>query len=178
MISFEPSPDTAQLMECSASKLLDNARLINSKSSSSTNNNVGTIFRHPDSPGMTSFGGINSSFPFEALSSNLNINNNNKKKKKNMSSSNVKVDSIRILRAEDVLVEYGLPEGRSDALILLKVDVEGFEMQAIRGVYLYRFPFQFLTFELFREVIEAAGEDPVDLLFYVKDAGYKCSYGR
>lgn len=84
-----------------------------------------------------------------------------------MSSSNVKVDSIRILRAEDVLVEYGLPEGRSDALILLKV-----------GVYLYRFPFQFLTFELFREVIEAAGEDPVDLLFYVKDAGYKCSYGR
>lgn len=43
VISFEPSPDTAQLMECSASKLLDNARLINSKSSSSTNNNVGTI---------------------------------------------------------------------------------------------------------------------------------------
>jgi len=58
------------------------------------------------------------------------------------------------------------------------VDVEGYELRALRGVNLTRFPFQYLTFEFFPLMVKASGDDPVDILTLVRDAGYKCDYEK
>mmetsp|Transcript_25943 Transcript_25943/g.47045 ORF Transcript_25943/g.47045 Transcript_25943/m.47045 type:complete len:122 (+) Transcript_25943:619-984(+) len=92
---------------------------------------------------------------------------------------------IRLLRVENVLVEHGVPEGRSDALRLLKVDVEGYELRAFRGVNLTRFPFRYVTFEFFPEMIRSSSsnngnddDDALDLLMLVRESGYICDYEK
>jgi len=85
VISFEPAPNTTALLKCTVSELLslDNSDSVirtggRQKGSASGSIRVieagasdvkseGKMVRHPDSPGMTTFGGANTSFPMEEL---------------------------------------------------------------------------------------------------------------
>ena len=167
VIAFEPAPDTAALIQCTASELFGDAEgaITVIEAGASDTESAGKMSRHPASPGMTTFGDINQSFPLEEL-------------KNSAGKGTTAVGLIRLLRAEHVLAEHGVPEGRSDALRLLKVDAEGFELRALRGINLTRFPFQLLTFEFFPEMLRASGDAPVDLLMFVREAGYDCDYER
>lgn len=163
VLSFEPAPDTAKLLKCSAGELKDVAtagliRVIEAGASDVESEAI--LLRHPNSPGMTTFGGNSSGFPLKELKN----------------SNGTAVGTVRLLRVENVLMEHGIPEGRYDRLRLLKVDAEGFELHAFRGLNLTRFPFQFLTFEFFPKMLKASGDDPVDLLLLIRYARYKCDY--
>lgn len=170
VIAFEPAPDTAALIQCTASELLDDAEgaITVVEAGASDTESAGKMSRHPASPGMTTFGDINQSFPLEELQNSAGEG----------TTTTTAVGLIRLLRAEHVLAEHGVPEGRSDALRLLKVDAEGFELRALRGINLTRFPFQLLTFEFFPEMLRASGDAPLDLLVFVREAGYDCDYEK
>jgi len=207
-ISFEPAPDTAALIKCSATQLIldggDGRRGGNGGNGGTIHvievgasdiETKGKLSRHPSSPGMTTFLESNStSFPLVELkddsSNDTHGNANNSTllaNKSSLSSSSSNTGGmIRLLRVENVLAEHGVPEGRSDALRLLKVDVEGYELRAFRGVNLTRFPFRYLTFEFFPEMIRSSSssgndddnDDAADLLMLVRDAGYICDYEK
>lgn len=169
VISFEPAPDTAELVKCSA-KLLGAAAAAKSDESKTSGSITvvqagasdidfqAKMLRHADSPGMTTFGN-NSNFPMHELET-------------------ADESMIQLFRAQDVLSSFGVPEGRSEYLRLAKVDVEGFELRALRGLNLTRFPFHFLTFEFFPAMLRASGAEPADLLTLVRDAGYKCDHDK
>lgn len=167
VISFEPAPDTTELVKCSAKLLVAAAKSDESRTSGSiTVVQAGAsdidfqakMMRHADSPGMTTFG-TNSNFPLHELET-------------------TDESMIQLLRPQDVLSSFGVPEGPSEYLRLAKVDVEGFELRALRGLNLTRFPFQFLTFEFFPAMLRASGAEPADLLILVRDAGYKCDHDK
>ena len=72
---------------------------------------------------------------------------------------------------DDVVVGGG---GGEDAGVplLLKVDAEGHELHALRGVNLDLFPFRFLTFEFFPELLSGAGgTDPLELPRFNSSSG-------
>lgn len=170
-ISFEPAPDTAELLKCSAAELLDSTTSTGGsievvEAGASDVETEGRMSRHPASPGMTTFIGSNdTSFPLVELE---NPNND--------TSTTSTAGTIRLVRAEYVLAKLGVPEGRSPLLRLLKVDVEGLELRAFRGLNLTRFPFRYLTFEFFPDMIRSSGDDPADVLLLVREAGYDCDY--
>ena len=112
------------------------------------------MYRHPKSPGITTFGS-NSSFPLEKLSN---------------------VSSIPIVTAKSVL-ERNINTQDIDRLWILKVDVEGMELQAFKGLDLKMYPFRYLTFEFFPVMLRESGEiDPLELLLYIRnEMGYKCN---
>jgi len=164
VIAFEPAPDTFELLQCSADLLGSVANSLTPsagfvkvfQAGASDAESEGKMVRHPDSPGMTTFGNLEK------------IIGEDKAEK-------LSGDMIKLVRVENILVELGVPEGPSDLLRLLKVDAEGFELRAFRGINLERFPFQFLIYELFPTMLENAGSDPVDVLVLLRDAGYKCN---
>ena len=102
---------------------------------------------------MTTFGS-NSSFPLEKLSN---------------------VSSIPIITAKSVL-ERIINTQDIDRLWMLKVDVEGMELEAFKGLDLKMYPFRYLTFEFFPVMLRESGRiDPLGLLLYIQDEmGYKC----
>lgn len=187
VISFEPAPDTSTLLKCSIDlldansdgrdtgdtsfdKKLTAGSITLIKAGASDVRAMGKMSRHPESPGMTTFGGATSSFPLEELGRDKNstsrIDNNALESEDN---------GIPLVRVEDILIEHGLPERNPSSLRLLKVDAEGFELRALQGFNLTRFPFKFLTFEFFPKMLRGSGQtDPVDLLILVRNAGYKC----
>lgn len=56
----------------------------------------------------------------------------------------------------------------------LKIDVEGFEYQALQGLDLQQYPVEYITLEFFPSLLEAYGPDhPVDLLVYIWSQGYR-----
>lgn len=187
VISFEPAPDTSTLLECSidlldansdhreiGDKRFDKNSTMGSitliKAGASDVRAMGKMSRHPESPGMTTFGGATSSFPLEELGADKNSTSRNDSNELESEGS-----GIPLLRVEDILIEHGLPERDPSSLRLLKVDAEGFELRALQGFNLTRFPFKFLTFEFFPKMLKGSGQtDPVDLLILVRNAGYKC----
>jgi len=187
VISFEPAPDTSTLLKCSIDLLdansdgratgdtsFDNNSTMGSitliKAGASDVRAMGKMSRHPDSPGMTTFGGATSSFPLEELG--IDKNSTSRIDSTGLESE---ANGIPLVRVEDILIEHGLPENDPGSLRLLKVDAEGFELRALQGFNLTRFPFKFLTFEFFPKMLRGSGQsDPVDLLILVRNAGYKC----
>ena len=66
-----------------------------------------------------------------------------------------------------------------EELKLLKIDVEGYELYAFRGLGLERYPFQYILFEFFPQLIQASGvSDPVEVLeFVILSNNYQCIQG-
>jgi len=184
VIAFEPAPDTRSLFKCSVEM-----SGLGTKSSHSSNGSIqiipygasdtqamGKMSRHPKSPGMTTFQSIEDNpFPLESVDFDkytMDVHRNNNDGGNNTNNT----ASISLVRVQDILEAKGVPEGRSHSLRLLKLDVEGFEIKALKGLNLTRFPFQFFTFEYFPYMLkDSAGTDPVDLLLLVKQAGYACN---
>ena len=160
----------------------------------------GFMARHPESPGMTTFHtNLDNSFPFEKVNFS-NIEKNAKQNDDesynnhtntsllssvsdhNMTNQQDKSNgSIQLVRVQDILEAKGVPEGRSSQLRLLKLDAEGFELKALQGLNLTRFPFQYFTFEFFPSMLREknGGDDsttgPLELLWMVREAGYTCN---
>ena len=166
VISFEASPDTAWLLRSSA--LLNgflrdkpttpySLSLIPKGVSNTTT--TGRLVRHAKSPGMTSF-----------ISPTESKNNFNLQKDTNGGPLDV---DIPIVRAQDVLKELQV-SSQTHRLRLLKVDVEGYEYQAIKGLDLQQFPFEYITLEFFPTLIKGSGiDDPTDVIVYIWNNGYR-----
>jgi FkbM family methyltransferase len=159
VVAFEPSPDTATLLKRS---IRDNGfdgkkgsiQIVQAAAAEWPG--FGRLVRHRDSPGMTILqrNGDSSSLPFGVM--------------------NIIADGIPLVRPESSLANIISSDVTS--LQLLKVDAEGHELHAFRGVNLERFPFRFVTFELFPELLWKAGHtDPLDLLNYINSFGYICA---
>lgn len=160
VVGFEPSPDTASLLEQSIKENgFDGTRggsiqIIQAAAAESSG--LGRLVRHHDSPGMTILqrNGDSSSLPFGV--------------------EDIIADDIPLVRPEASLANIITKDGTP--LQLLKVDAEGYELHAFRGVNLDRFPFRFVTFEFFPELLWKAGQtDPLDLLNYINSFGYVCA---
>ncbi|KAL3907814.1 MAG: hypothetical protein SGARI_003355 [Bacillariaceae sp.] len=180
VIAFEPAPDTGDLLSASLemNPLLLRDRVTLVRAAAADAPGTGQLSRHPDSPGLTT------------LASTVNLPKEWKLKEivgsgegggdkddtTGMSSSST---TIQMVRAKDVLTRHGVPTNdNSSQLALLKVDAEGFELQAMRGLDLDAFPFRFLALEFFPSLIQGGGvEDPVDVLMFLTDHGYHCSVG-
>lgn len=170
VIAFEPAPDTRALLECSVELLNGSGSITVIPAGAADVPMVGVLSRHPDSPGMTTFKTKSDiGFPVEKLeSSELSKDNEYK-------DNIAREGGIQLVRVQDVLEAEGVPEGRSDNLRLLKLDAEGFEIKALEGLNLTRYPFKYFTFEFFPGMLkDSAGTDPVDLLLMIKEAGYTC----
>jgi FkbM family methyltransferase len=201
VIAFEPAPDTRAIFECNVELMMENngaddnnLNQFNSNRNDKTGfirvipagasdtETKGILSRHPNSPGMTTFKAASeTSFLLEELE----VNSKTNESKESVGSIDAREErsdeielngSIPLIRAQDILVAEGVPEGKSNNLRLLKLDAEGFELKALEGLNLTRFPFQFFTFEFFPAMLkDGAGTDPVDLLILVKEAGYVCN---
>ena len=162
----------------------------------------GFMSRHPKSPGMTSFHSDLDVFPLEKVDFShvmeegtnenrkvgaeeeedvdVDIDEEGEETRKESQSGGVEessgssTDGIQLVRVQDILEAKGVPEGRSSQLRLLKLDAEGFELKALQGLNMTRYPFQYFTFEFFPAMLRQDDTDPVDLLVLVREAGYHC----
>lgn len=201
VIAFEPALDTASLLRQSvrangfdkpiASEGWNHAEASGVKQRSPRRVNVvraaagerkghGRLVRHSDSAGITILQIHDDRRDNEGGGSNRS---STKQTPLPFGVKDVVGDDIAIVRPEDILAGI-LPETTARAshphprvsLSLLKVDAEGHELHALRGTNLKRFPFRFLTFEVFPELLwSAGGTDPLDLLDYVASLGYRCA---
>lgn len=160
VIAFEPSPDTASLLERSIreNNIFDGGGSVQIvRAAAAEVKGFGRLVRHRDSAGMTilQLKGDSSELPFGV--------------------EDVIADNIPTVRPEDYLSKI-MPKDATKNLQMLKVDAEGHELHAFRGVNLERFPFQFVTFEFFPELLWKAGQtDPVELLIYIQFFRYSCA---
>ena len=176
VISLEPSPDTASLLRRSvqANGFDHQPSSCNNRSANRTCNGsvrivqaaaaatpgVGRLLRHPESAGMTILQRHGDSSDSDILPFGV---------------ENVIQDDIELVRAGDILSKTIGASPKEDELWLLKVDAEGYELHALKGADLAKFPFQYLTFEFFPELLIKAGKtDPLDLLLYIHSFGYAC----
>lgn len=186
VIAWEPSPDTATLLRKSVHANGFHSIVHVVQAAAGEEDGFGRLVRYPGSAGMTIL----------QLYDGGSGSEHDGGKHRVMDSAhalpfhveNVVGDNIPILRPEHVLTK--IIDGDHDdtdtntntsislngTLRLLKVDAEGHELHALRGIDLKRFPFQYLTFEFFPELLWKAGNtDPLALLLYVAYFGYRCS---
>ena len=166
VFAFEPSPDTLSLLRKSASRFNSGRGGEEERGSSSwasvevvgkaASDAPGTsrLSRYDKSPGFTSLAEVT---PFSL--------------RKAERGTALDAD-IELVRPDGVLREKGVPEGDPGVLRLLKVDAEGYELHAIRGLNLTRYPFRYLAFEWFPKMLQSCGSDPLDLLEEVYSHGY------
>ncbi len=158
VIALEPSPDTARLLQRSIQqngfrRRKGFVKIIQAAAADSPG--LGRLVRLRGSAGMTILqrSGDDTALPFGI--------------------QDVIADEIPLVRPETSLADI-LP--RNPNLQLLKIDAEGHELHAFRGVNLERFPFAFLSFEFFPELLWKAGHtDPLDLLIFIQSLGYVCT---
>jgi len=161
VIAFEPAFDTHQLFTCSlALNPTFKNRVTVIRAGASNIHSTGHLSRHPDSPGLTTFADT------QKMTEGLGRVNFDVVESESDSTS------IPMFPAQEILEKYGLPTDKKD-LGLLKVDVEGFELQALQGLNLEKYPFSFLQMEFFPELIRASASDPLDLLELVTSK-YNC----
>ena len=181
VLSFEPAPDTRRLLMGSVhlndfqlNFLHDNnnnnlnpsdfrlhtSSLKRTKGSvtvipaaASDEDGTGRLTRHPASPGLTTL----------ASTSFLGM-------KKAEEGSVLDVDIV-LMKTDRAMAQYGLDaaniESYKSRLRLIKVDAEGYELRAFRGLDLTKYPFQYLTIEFFPKLIQECGSDPMELLLYI-----------
>ena len=171
VISFEASPDTAWLLRSSA--LLNGYLHLHNNNKPqqpqpfsltlipkgvSNTTTSGRLSRQKNSPGMTSFiqGDTNFDFQSDTKGGALDVD-------------------IPIVRAQDILREELQVSSQSHHLRLLKLDVEGFEYQALQGLDLQQYPFEYITLEFFPTLLagSGSGQDPAELLVYIWKQGYR-----
>lgn len=175
VISFEASPDTAWLLRSSA-KLngfwqprptpttppspdasgSSSGKLTLIPKGLSNTTSTGRLSRHKQSPGMTSFV-PQSTTAFDLLAG--------------AEGSALDVD-VPLVRAQDVLQALEVDPDQYH-LRFLKVDVEGFEYQALQGLDLQKYPIEYITLEFFPNLLKANGNDPTDVLVYIWEQGYR-----
>lgn len=200
VIALEPAPDTYELLRGSLAlnpSFSDHVTVIPAGASDSHSH--GRLTRHADSPGMTTLvatGGL--PWEFHAVVDEGTISSGEAGPTTSSSSSASSTSPVRtpstseipLLPIEEILTKYGLPEKENrqsvgtgmshhhpgEQLWIAKVDCEGWELHAFRGLNLGKYPFRYLLFEFFPQLIEAGGSDPLELLQYVLSFGYQCIY--
>ena len=196
VISLDPSPDTASLLRRSvrangfdldhvqqaqaqqrqhssagmSSRSRGSVRVV--QAAAATTPGLGRLMRHPHSPGMTILQRTSGKEDASDSDSDSHV--------LPFGVENVVQDGIELVRPDTILAEAMLgggaaPNEDEGRLCLLKVDAEGYELHALKGVDLGRFPFPYMTFEFFPELLLKAGKvDPLELLLYVYSFGYVC----
>ena len=136
---------------------------------------TGRMSRHSSSPGMTSFATSNNTTATNQFDLQPGTNG-----------SALDVD-IELVRADDVLSVLGLGVNNNNdnnnnsrdnrpkiRYRLLKIDVEGYEMKALKGLNLQNYPFELIVMEYFPAMLQSAGLDrPIELLEYISSFGYE-----
>ena len=172
VISFEASPDTAWLQRSSVAlnRLTMSRGSITIIDKGVTDKpSKGRLSRNSESPGMTSFATVDK-FDLERGAAGTALD-----------------ADIQLVRAGDVLNDLGLgmngtmsfenesPNGQSHNTIfhILKIDVEGFELKALKGLDLAQYKFRHIIMEYFPYMLRGAGTDPPEVLLYMLSHGYK-----
>lgn len=182
VIALEPSPDTAALLRRSiqinnlvpsrSNQTSTVGRVHLVEAAAADRPGMGRLIRHPDSPGMTILQRTD-----EVLGPSVSAANSPSDRSLPFGIHDVIGIGIPLVEPRTVIAEM---VGKGDSTVasrctLLKVDAEGYEMQAFRGVNLDRYPFRYVTFEFFPELLIRAGNtDPLDLLLYIQSFGYAC----
>ena len=198
VIAFEPATDTAGLLQKSiAANGFENGKSNNDntyrnhptvhvvRAAAGERNGFGRLVRHKGSSGMTVLQ------PYSDHDSDDNDKAQEHAQNGAVSNAHpllpfgvemVVGDNIPIVRPEDILQERlpttgtTIQKQRNNHLWLVKFDAEGHELHALKGLNLEKFPFSFLAFEFFPELLQrAGGTDPLELLLFVASYGYVCS---
>ena len=133
---------------------------------------TGRMTRHKSSPGMTTFASSNYTKDEFKLQPGINGSALN--------------SDIKLVKAGNVLDGLGLginnknmktitrPKEGDVCYRLLKIDVEGYEMKALRGLDLTNYPFESIIMEYFPIMLKSAGLNrPMELLEYIGSFGYE-----
>jgi FkbM family methyltransferase len=185
VIALEPAPDTYELLLGSlALNPAFSDRVVVIPAGASDSHSQGRLARHADSPGMTTLVATDGlPWAFHAVDGGLSSDEQTGTTKSSSASpSRTSGSKIPLLPVEEVFAKYGLPERGpgtvashpTEHLWIAKVDCEGWELRAFRGFNLRRYPFRYLLFEFFPQLIEAGGSDPIELLQFVFSHGYRC----
>ena len=198
VIALEPAKDTFELLHATVNDMNPNmvssqqiVTLVNAGASDHYSTlQLDTLHRHADSPGMTTF--VNTEhlpYKLEQVVGTMDAHNKEDEKDVADETSNLSStdgNTIRLIPVQDTLeeVQKNIQDDNNEEHIsninlrLLKVDVEGYEMYALRGINLDKYPFEYILLEYFPQLIQASGiVRPLDVLDYIISRNYHCVEG-
>ena len=164
--AFEPAQDTATLFKGSLElnpNLTSRITLLEAGASNTNAETQLTLSRHDDSPGLTTLTN-REELPWSLKDVKRDEDDGSASDTKDSTTTS----SITLVRVEDVLDHYevvlrsntkeSLPSNLSntDHLMLLKVDVEGYELFALQGINLSRYKFKYILVEYFPQLLRAS----------------------